>query len=77
MTTTAAEMIFMGEVLKFVGLDMRRRLWTDSTAARAMSQREGPGKLKQVILKRVWLQSQVEGDVVEVRKVHIDENYAD
>eukprot|EP00969_Alexandrium_andersonii_P186952 8260823-Alexandrium_andersonii.AAC.1 len=61
-------MIFTGEVLKFLGMDMKRRLWADSTAARAMSQREGPGKLKRVGLKRLWLQSQVEGDVVEARK---------
>eukprot|EP00969_Alexandrium_andersonii_P277623 12271813-Alexandrium_andersonii.AAC.1 len=67
----------MGEVVKFLGMDLKRRLWTDSTAARAMSQREGPGKLKHVGLKRLWLQSQVEDDKLEVRKVHTDENYAD
>ena len=42
---------------------------TDSTAARAMALRSGPGRVKHVDLKMMFIQELVKAKIVEVRKI--------
>ena len=49
--------------------DFKLVLHTDSTAARAMALRSGPGRVKHVDLKMMFIQELVKAKVVEVRKI--------
>ena len=57
--------------------DFKLVLHTDSTAARAMALRSGPGRAKHVDLKMMFIQELVKKEIVEVRKIGTLNNPAD
>ena len=57
--------------------DFKLALHTDSTAARAMALRSGPGRVKHVDLKMMFIQEFVKAKIVEVRKIGTLHNPAD
>ena len=59
------------------GRDFKIILHTDSTAARAMAMRSGPGKVKHIDLKMMFIQELIAKKLVEVRKINTLVNCAD
>ena len=59
------------------GRDFKIILHTDSTAARAMALRSGPGKVKHIDLKMMIIQELTAKKLVEVRKINTLVNCAD
>ena len=53
------------------------RLWTDSSAAKAIGNRRGLGKLRHVELKWLWVQDVVKEGRVKLKTVRGTENVAD
>ena len=52
-----------------IGLDMRLRAWTDSSAAMGIAKRQGLGKLRHLECQRLWLQGRLRRGDFELRKV--------
>ena len=59
------------------GLNLKLRVWTDSTAAVGVSTRQGLGKLRHLDTHTLWLQQAVRTKRVELRKVPGECNPAD
>ena len=53
------------------------RIWTDSSAAKAVAKRRGLGKLRHVELKWLWVQDMVKEGRVQLQTVRGEENVAD
>ena len=49
--------------------DFKTVLYTDSPAARAMAMRSGPGKVKHIDLKMLFIQELIAKKFVEVKKI--------
>ena len=56
---------------------MEVRLWTDSSAAKAVANRCGMGKLRHAELKWLWVQDMVKEGRVQLKTVKGTENVAD
>ena len=56
---------------------MTVRIWTDSSAAKAVAKRRGLGKLRHVELKWLWVQDMVKEGRVKLKTVRGEENVAD
>jgi len=63
--STAVEMLLVRRVFNWLGYPMRMELEGDSTAAEGIAQREGVGRIKQLELKTLWLQTFVGGSAGE------------
>ena len=59
MVTRCAEVLGMQSLAEDLGWKAEIWLWTDSSAAKAIGNREGLGKLRHVELKWLWLQDDV------------------
>lgn len=59
------------------GYEIPVRVWTDSSAAMGISQRQGLGKLRLIDTQALWIQSKVRDGSVELRKVRGEVNPAD
>ena len=64
-------------LLRDLGLDLALRVWTDSTATIGICNRDGLGKLRHIDTQCLWLQHQVRGGKIDLRKVKGTENPAD
>ena len=64
-------------LMKDLGIDVRVRVWTDSSAAIGICGRSGLGKLRHVQTHTLWVQERVRTGAIELRKVHGDVNPAD
>ena len=53
------------------------RVWTDSSAAKAVANRRDLGKLRHVELKWLWMQDMVKEGRIQLKTVRGDENIAD
>ena len=53
--TTTAEALHLERLLEFLGMPVKLRLRTDSTAARGVIQRQGCGPLKHIETRPLWL----------------------
>ena len=53
------------------------RVRSDSSAARGMCHRQGPGKVKHLSIKKLFVQELVQNKVISLDKVGADENRAD
>ena len=52
-------------------------VYTDSSAAKGISNRRGLGKVRHIELNQLWLQDQVAGGKVSVWKIKGEENISD
>jgi hypothetical protein len=77
MVTGCAEGLGMQSLAEDLGWRMDVRIWTDSSAAKAVETRRGLGKLRHVELKWLWVQDMVKEGRVKLRTVRGDENVAD
>ena len=86
-SSCAAEMIQIGLLLKFLVMDtfdfgskdqkVRLKLYSDSSSARAISQRLGQGKLKHLDIRYLWIQEMVRRKVFTVHRVGTVYNISD
>jgi hypothetical protein len=53
------------------------RVYTDSGSARLMAYRRGPGRMKHIELRQLWLQEQVRSKMFEIEKIPTEQNLAD
>ena len=67
----------MMSLLDFFGHPGTIWLYTDSTAAKGIGQRQGVGRLRHLATKTLWLQGLITEKTVKMRKVPGDENGAD
>ena len=70
---TLGQQFLMGDL----GVDVRVRVWTDSSAAIGICGRSGLGKLRHVQTHTLWVQERVRTGAIELRKVHGDVSPAD
>ena len=77
MVTGCAEGLGLQALAEDLGWKAEVRLWTDSSAAKAVANRRGLGKLRHAELKWLWVQDMVKEGRVKLRTVRGDENVAD
>ena len=77
MTKLMAEMIGLQQLSFEWGCPVRGRVYADSTAALAIAERKGCGKLRHISVGLLWVQEKRAQDVVDFRKVEGKINPAD
>ena len=77
MTKTIAETIGISNMVRDFGYLMRGVVYADSSAALAIANRKGSGRLRHINIRMLWIQEQARKDVVETRKVKGQINPAD
>ena len=60
-----------------IGLSGPVELWSDSSAARGLASRKGVGKMRHLEVRHLWLQAEVSGQRVLLRRVAGEANPAD
>ena len=60
-----------------LGIALKVRVWTDSSAAIGTSSRQGLGKLRHIDTHTLWVQQKVRNREIELRKAHGEANPAD
>ncbi len=60
-----------------LGWTVKVRVWTDSSAAKAVANRRGLGKLRHVELKWLWMQDMFKEGRIQLKTVRGDEHVAD
>ena len=73
----AAEALHMKSVMKFIKMPVRIRLRLDSSAAKAICQRVGVGRVRHLEVRTLWLQAKVNDKKIVVVKQNGDTNIAD
>ena len=64
-------------LMRDLGMDVKVRVWTDSSAAMGICGRSGLGKLRHVQTHTLWVQERVKSGAIELRKVNGLVNPAD
>ena len=77
MSVGAGEAKLAQSLLSELGDKKIIHLITDSSSARAITQRRGPGKLRHIVLRELWLQEEVRSGAITVGAVPTQENIAD
>ena len=77
MVTGCAEGSVLQSLAEDLGWRVEVRLWTDSSAAKAVANRRGLGKLRHVELKWLCVQDMVKEGKVQLKTVRGTENVAD
>ena len=77
MTKAVAETIGITNMAKDLGNSMKGIVYADSSAALAIADRKGSGKLRHINIRMLWIQEKERKDEVELRKVKGVMNPAD
>ena len=77
MTKAVAETMGIVNMAKDLGQDLRGVVYADSSAALAIADRKGSGKLRHINVKMLWVQEREQRGEVELRKIHGLVNPAD
>jgi len=64
-------------LMRDLGIKVKVRVWTDSSAAMGVCTRQGLGKLRHLETHTLWVQEKVRNKSIELRKVRGDVNPAD
>ena len=64
-------------MLKDLGLEVPLRVWTDSSAAIGICQRQGLGKVRHLDTQTLWIQQAVRTKKIDLRKIDGNKNPAD
>ena len=73
----ASNAIGMQSMARDLGIELKIRLWVDSTACIGMASRRGVGRIRHLHTSGLWLQRLVVDKVIEVKKVKGEVNPAD
>ena len=76
-TKGICEAIGIREIAKDMGLDLKIKLHTDSSAAKGIATRKGLGKVKHLETRTLWVQDKVDQGAVVIKKIKGDQNAAD
>ena len=77
MVTGGAEGLGMQSLAEDLGWKVQVRIWTDSSAAKAVANRRGLGKLRHVERKWLWMQDVVKEGRIQPNTSKGNENIAD
>ena len=77
MTKSIAETMGIANMVQDLGRSLKGIVFADSSAALAIADRKGSGKLRHINIRMLWIQEQVRKDNVETRKVWGEVNPAD
>ncbi len=77
MGVAAQEGRFVANLLGEMGISVRLKLYSDSSAARAVVARRGVGRLKHLEVRQLWLQDAMRNDELTVSSIPSAENTAD
>ena len=77
MVKAAAEGLGIQALAKDLGLQLKLRLWVDSTAAKAIVSRIGLGKVRHMEVKYLWAQQAHKDGRFDVHKIAGEKNPAD
>ena len=67
----------MRSVLEDLRIEIKLRVWTDSSAARSICLRQGIGHVKHLSTKILWVQQRVKRKDLQIMKEKTDDNSAD
>ena len=67
----------MRALMSDLGVDMKVRVWTDSSAAMGTCGRQGLGKLRHIDTRSLWIQQKLRSGSLELRKIRGEVNPAD
>ena len=73
----AAQGLGIKGLLMDIGLSMKLRVNTDSSAAKSIASRRGCGKVRHLEVRELWLQDRVAKGELQVKKVRGEDNLAD
>ena len=77
MTKAVAETIGIVNMAQDLGRALRGVVYADSSAALAIADRKGAGKLRHINIRMLWIQEREQRQEVELRKIHGLVNPAD
>ena len=77
MTKATAETIGIIHMVRDLGAEISGVVYADSSAALAIADRRGSGKLRHICIRKLWLQEKEQRGEVELRKVKGQHNPAD
>ena len=77
MTKATAETIGIIHMVKDLAVEITGVVYADSSAALAIADRRGSGKLRHICIRKLWLQEKEQRGEVELRKVKGQHNPAD
>ena len=73
----STELIGMTQLAADWGMNVKGKVFVDSSAAIGIAHRRGNGKMRHVRVGDLWIQEKVENKELEVQKVEGEENPAD
>jgi len=73
----SAELLFVCQLLRWMGMETKAVVCLDSSAAIAIGKRLGVGKLRTLEVKTLWLQQYLHRDELFIKKVAGEQNVAD
>ena len=76
-STATSEGLFVVHILSEIGIIASLRIMSDSSAARAVVQRRGPGRMKHLQIRHLWLQEGFRRGDFELSVINSDVNIAD
>ena len=77
MTKAMAETMGIGNMIQDLGRSMKGVVYADSSAALAIADRKGSGKLRHINIRVLWIQEKERRGEVELRKLNGAVNPAD
>lgn len=77
MTKAVAETMGVGNMVRDLGRHMKGVVYADSSAALAIADRKGSGKLRHINIRMLWIQEQERKEAVETKKIKGEMNPAD
>ena len=76
-TKGACESIGVKGIASDLGVQLKIRLHTDTSAAKGIAMRKGLGKVKHLETRTLWVQDKVEDGTIVMRKIPGNDNIAD
>ena len=65
-TQGAADLLHVIEVMKFLGVNARGRIQTDSSACTGMASMNGVGRVRHLETRALWLQDVIDSDLIGI-----------
>ena len=75
--SAAAASLYTQNLLSEWGWPLKIKLWCDASAARAIAQRLGVGKVKHIQTRYLWLQEKVDTKQLEIASIPSADNHSD
>ncbi len=70
-------MLHLVEVMKFLGVNARGKIQTDSSACVGMASRKGVGRVRHLEARALWLQGVIDSECIGMKKIPGEKNLGD